>query len=152
MELLDLSKAAHHDTITLPGGTVREVINQTDLGVWEFARLHALQAEAGRLDGAVRGKKVKVTPKQTAELLRVLGEIVKILIPTITAAELKKLSRANREQIVLVWILNNSEGEDANPPVPAAPTGAGSSRASKRSSGATRSSGGTSRNTRLSRT
>jgi hypothetical protein len=46
MELLDLSKAAHHDTITLPGGAIRDVINNTDLGAYEFGLLNALQAEA----------------------------------------------------------------------------------------------------------
>jgi len=148
MEILDLSKAAHHDTIALPGGSSREVINQTDLGAYEFGRLAALQAETVRLDKAVRGG--KVSAKQEAELLRVLGDTVKLLIPTITPAELRKLTRANREQIILVWIANNQpEGDAANPPNRAARrTGAGSSRASRSSTAATRKHGSTSRSTR----
>jgi hypothetical protein len=144
MELLDLTNAAHHDTITLPGGTVREVINQTDLGAYEFGRLHALQAETTRLDAAVRGK--KATAKQEAELLRVLGDTVKLLIPTVTPAELRKLTRANREQIILVWIANNQvEGDAANPPNrKARRTGGRSSRASRSSTAATRKRGSTS--------
>jgi hypothetical protein len=90
----------------------------------------------------------KVTPKQEAELLRVLGELVKMLVPTITPAELRKLTRANREQIILVWIATNTEGDAANPPPATAPprrTGAVSSRASRRSTAATRKRGSTSR-------
>jgi hypothetical protein len=147
MELLDLSKAAHHDTITLPGGAIRDVINNTDLGAYEFGLLNALQAEAATLDAAVRT--TKVTPAKEKQLLHVLGELVKLLVPTITPAELKKLSRANREQIILVWIgHNSSEGDAADPPVTARRTGAASSRASRRSTAATRKRGSTSRSGR----
>lgn len=146
-ELLDLSKAAHHDTITMPGGQIRDVINSTDLGAYEFGRLHALQLEAARIGETVRNG--KLTPKNEKALMKVLGDLVKMLVPTVTPSELGQLTRANREQIILVWIANQAGDNTANPPVtPTRRTGAGSSRASKRSTAATPKRGSTSRATR----
>lgn len=154
MELLDLSKVAHRDTMTMPSGVMREVINQTDLGTFELARLNALQAEAETHTAVLAEPKLSAVREKKAkkELLRVVGETVKLLIPTITTSELSKLSYQNREQIIIVWIGAHSTGDDENPQVPTPRTGVGSSPGSKRSTAATRKPGGTSRAGRSSRT
>ena len=122
-ELLDLSKALERDHITLPGGTQRDVINNTDLGIAEYAELAALQNESRALSELLkktRGKTVSAAArkKHEARILKLYGDMVKMLVPGITPAELAKLSRANREQIVLIWYgkNTNSAGEQAADP------------------------------------
>lgn len=146
MELLDLSDVTERDTITLPGGAVREVIRHSDLGIYEIAHLSQLQARVQDAEKNVRAG--KMTAANEKQLLKLLGDTVKFLIPSITPAELAKLTRAHREQIVLVWIGRNSEqsatgGDEGNARRPR--TGGGSSRVSKRSTGATRKAGSTTR-------
>lgn len=147
MAELDLSKVAERDTIKLPGGKVRQVIRHTDLGVYELAYLNLLQQKVGKADRELRGSKT-VTPAKEKKVLDLLGDVLKILIPGITPGELGQLSRGNREQIVWWWIAQNSDepqGEKSGEARRPRRNGAGSSRASKRSTGATRSSGSTTR-------
>jgi hypothetical protein len=146
-KILDMSKVAERDTVEMPGGIEREILKNTDLGAYEFARLSALQREANQLQEKLA--KGKETPAKKAAVMRVLGEMIKFLIPTITPAELKLLSRANREQIIFVWIGRNTAqregGGEGN--APSRRTGAASSRGSRRSTAATRKRGSTSRRT-----
>jgi len=105
-----------------------------------------MQAEANRL--TVASQRGKLTAKQDKDLLNVLGDCVTLLIPSIEPAVLEVLERPAREQIVLTWLGRNFTGEElsgvpANPPKRR--TGAASSRASKRSTAATRKHGSTSR-------
>jgi hypothetical protein len=108
--VLNLADVANHDTVTLPDGKEYELINRSDFGLLEIARLQQLQQEDGaiRASGAKRKSK-KLTPAQEKALMRILGESVKMLIPTITPRVLAMLKRPHREQIVLAWIGRNTE-------------------------------------------
>lgn len=135
-QILDFSHIVDHDTVKLPGGRVREIINPGDLGITEYQQLAHLQQQVGALSDG------KLTAAKEKELLRLLGEAVKILIPDITAVELSKLSRAHREQTLWAWISRHMPtGESAEGEARSRRTGGGSSRGSRRSTAATRQRG-----------
>jgi hypothetical protein len=142
MELLDLSKVVERDTITLKDGKTYELVNPDDLGIYEYARITQLQEESRKLEATA--KKGKLTPKNERELLRILGEFVKLLIPTIKPAGLGKLTQQDRERIILVWMGRHMTGEEPGE-APSRRSGASSSRGSKRSTAATRARGSRSR-------
>lgn len=108
--ILDLSKVADHDTLTLPDSKIYELINRTDLGVVEFFRLQQMQDQVSTMQ-AGRAKK-KLTAAQEAKIYKLLGDMVKFLIPTVTPRVLAMIPRAAREQIVIAWISRN--GEDSS--------------------------------------
>jgi MinD-like ATPase involved in chromosome partitioning or flagellar assembly len=123
-ELLDLSKALERDYITLPGDRQAEVINNTDLGIAEYAELAALQSESRTLADLLKKRKAKTVSaaakkKHEDRILKLYGDMVKMLVPSIKPAELAKLSRANREQIVLVWYGKNTQAGEQNADPPA---------------------------------
>jgi hypothetical protein len=143
MELLDLSKVVERDTITLKDGKTYELVNPDDLGIYEYARITQLQEESCTLEATA--KKGKLTPKNERELLRILGEFVKLLIPTIKPAGLGKLTQQDRERIILVWMGRHMTGEEPAGEASSRRSGAPSSRGSKRSTAATRARGSRSR-------
>ena len=145
-EILDLSKITDHDTIRMPDGKQHELINRTDLGIFEYHKLTSMQAEATKLTAAAA--KGPLTPPQARKLMKVLGDLVKLLVPTINSAMLGKLERPAREQIILVWLSRNFEPEELSGEVPSRRTTAASSPGSKRSTAATRKRGSTRRSGR----
>lgn len=150
-ELLDLSKVVEIDTVRLkskkhPDGKPYDLINRADLGIFEYHKLQAMQTKAATLTAAI--SKGPLSAKQKAELMKTLGGLVKLLIPSIEPATLGTLTRPEREQIILTWLgrhftqdeLGGTEGEAQR-----RTTGAGSSRASRRSTAATQKRGSTAR-------
>lgn len=151
-ELLDLSKVVETDTIRLKSkkhtdGKPYDLINRSDLGIFEYHKLQAMQTQAATLTAAIT--KGPLDAKKKAALMKVLGGLVKLLIPTIEPATLATLTRPEREQIILTWLarhfdpaeLGGTEGEAPRRPR----TGAASSPGSRRSTAATQRRGSTSR-------
>jgi hypothetical protein len=152
-ELLNLAQAAApRDTIRLPSkrnpdGKSYEILSPSDLGAYELERLRALSAEEDKLRASAP-KALK--PAQKRALRRVLGEAVKLLMPSLEPAVLELLSNEAREQILIAWMMKHysagaagTEGEARS-----RRTTAASSRGSKRSTAATRKRGSTSRSGR----
>lgn len=143
MELLDLSKVVERDTIRLSDGKPYELRNPDDFGITEYAQLAHLQEQSRLLESEATTAK-KLSPKKERELLDLLGETIKLLIPTAKPVLVNKLSKAEMERIILAWMGRHMTGDEPGEPV-SRRTGAPSSRGSKRSTAATRARGSRSR-------
>jgi hypothetical protein len=148
-EILDLSKVgAPRDTVRLPqkgnpDGKAHDFASPSDFGLLELHRLMSFKEKADLL-----GSLKKRTPKQEQELSRLLGEAVRLLVPSIDPDTLRMLGRPAREQVLLAWIGTYYAGDDeGDDPGEAASrrTTAASSRGSKPSTAATPKRGSTSR-------
>lgn len=151
-EILDLSKvAAPRPTVRLPqrkdpDGKAYPYAAPSDFGALEFQRVLELQSAAAKL-----GEVKRPTPNQKRELSRLLGECVKLLVPTVEPATLKLLPPPAREQVILTWLGHfyaDAPEPDAEGEARSRRTTAASSRGSKRSTAASRKPGSTSRASR----
>lgn len=143
-EILDLSTIVEHVTVRIsskkfPGGKLYELANVDDLGPIQHQRLAVAHQDAMVLLGSAK----ELTPPQERALDKALGDVVKILLPKIEPAVLKETTMAHRVRILQAWIGRNESEAAPNPSTRR--TGAASSRASKRSSAATRKRGSTAR-------
>jgi hypothetical protein len=144
-DILDLSKvAAPRPTVRLPhkndpDGKAYPYAAPSDFGALELHRVVELQAASERLDAVKRP-----TLKTKSERTRLLGELVKLLVPTIEPHTLKLLPPAAREQIALTWFGHfyaDKKGEQPKGEARSRRTTAASSRGSKRSTAVRRSAG-----------
>lgn len=142
MELLNIRDVVERDTIGI-FGKAYEILGVEDLGPYEHAivnRGHELSARLAKVK--------KPTAAQERQIDKALGDVIRVIIPSLTAPVLKRLERAQRANIVFAWIgramqLAEESKTATNPPTRR--TGAASSRASKPSTAATRKPGSTRR-------
>jgi hypothetical protein len=152
-ELLDLSQiAAPRDTIRLPSkkdpaGHSYEIVNPNDLGILALQRFYQLQEEENRLRASAAARKSgELTPAQSRVLRKCLGDAIKILMPSLDDATLNALPTEARERIIIAWTAKHYSAElgdeaSAEGEAPSRRTGVASSRGSKKSTAATRSTG-----------
>lgn len=145
-ELLELSTIVKpKDTVSIksklhPKGRSYDLVNLGDLGPIEYHTLLERNAVAESL-----GARTKRTSKQEATLASVLGDILKILAPSIEPSVVAQLSIAQRSMIVATWAASKTAAASASAEGKARRrrTTAASSRRSKGSTAATRKPGST---------
>lgn len=143
-EVLTLSTIVERDTINIvskrhPRGKLYELANLADLGPYEYAIVTARNEELQPLLA-----RKKLTPAQERMLTKALDDVVKLLLLNVEPSVLAALTIQQKEMIVFTWIGQVSkQGAAEGNGRPSRRTTAGSSRASKSSTAATRKPGGT---------
>ncbi len=151
-ELLDITTVVQRDTVNIrtkknPAGKLYELLNIDELGSFEHQAIvncHGIVQTLSQL-------KKKPTAAQERQLSKALGDILKLIIPTLEPRVLAEIEDTQRAKIVTAWSIKHAtddgaaEGEDGQA---SASTTGDSSPASKRSTAATRRRGSTSRATR----
>lgn len=153
MEILNFVDVHKHDTVRLPTsledkvGKSFEIINRSELGVYELYKIDDLQRRSQELQAAIAKRKGgKPTKAQERDLHDVLAEFVQLLIPSAPAKVIELLPRPVREQIIIAWLSRFIDGPGGGRgEAPSRRTTAARSRGSRRSSAATRKHGSTSR-------
>lgn len=152
-ELLDLTTVVKRDTIRLrskkhPAGKQYALINPEELGAFEHAQLTNGLETMQRL-GSITGR--KLSAKETRELNKALGDMLKMLVIDLEPATLTETEDVQRARIISAWS-QKAAGAAVGEAPPAArarrSTTARSSRGSKPSTAAARKTGSTSRRTR----
>jgi hypothetical protein len=120
-EILELSTIAVHDWTTIktkkyPKGKRFEFANLDDLSPFQFRRLITLQADADKLLNADK----KLTEVQERKLHGALGEIAKVIVPSLDKVTLGELSTTQRLMISVAW--SNRAGEKSGGADPKNPT------------------------------
>jgi hypothetical protein len=148
-ELVDVATVVERDTVRIrtkknPDGRLYTILNLSDLGPYEHWLISNRNERAEKLSVTTR----PLTPQEKREVRKALGDILSIIVPSIEPATLNEMENITRAQIVLAWVskVNGAGavvGDTGNPPKPQ--TGAASSRASRRSTAATRMGGSTRR-------
>lgn len=110
-EILNFVDVHKHDTVRLPMslddkvGKSFEIINRSELGVFELFKIDNLQQRSAALQAAIAKRKDgKPTKKQERDLHDVLAEFVQLLIPSAPAKVIETLPRPVREQIIIAWL------------------------------------------------
>jgi hypothetical protein len=145
-ELLSLSTIVDKATVNItskkhPRGKQYELVDLDDLSPLDHQKIVVKHADATTLmqtEGVL-------TPTQSRSLEKLLGDIVKILIPTLEPIVLRDLSNGQRSRILRVWAARNSGGGEGGATPTRSRTTAASSRRSKSSTAATRNPGRTRR-------
>jgi len=145
-ELLKLSTIVERQFVTIvtkkhPKGKAYDLVNLDDLGPFEHQTIVTLHGKAAELLQTTSA----LTEPQANTLRKALGDIVKLLMPSIEPAVLASLSDAKRSQIVQVWAARNTAAEAEAGNARSRRTTGGSSRNSKGSTAASRKRGSTSR-------
>jgi len=142
-ELLDLSTVVERDTVRItskkhPAGKVYDLVNQDELGPYEYEIISSRHAKTAKLANLTR----KMTVVEKRELSKALGDIIKLLVPDLEPAVLSEMEDTQRARIVTAWAMKSgaAEGEAQA----GKSTTANSSRASKPSTAVTKGSGSTS--------
>lgn len=149
-EIVSLSTIAKRKTANIeskkhPGGKLYEFANRADFGPYEYAILMQRNEELGPLLAKAKAGK-KITPAEERKVKKALDDMVKMILPDLEAAVIRDLKMQQKEMLILIWSASiAAEGASAEGEARNRPTTAGSSRASRSSTAATRRHGGTSR-------
>jgi hypothetical protein len=150
-ELLNISTVVERDTVTIrskkhPAGKAYDLVNIEELGAFEYEIIVSRHAKVGKLAHLTR----KMTAAEQREINKALADILKLLVIGLEPTVLTEMESAIRARIVTAWAVKHGAAEGEAPAgrpkrKPRKRTTAGSSRASRRSTAATRKSGSTSR-------
>lgn len=146
-EILSLSTIVEKATVNIasklhPRGKLYELVDLDDLGPIEHQKIVVKHAEAAQLLESPK----ELTEAESRKLGKLLGDVVKILLPSIETKVLNELSNAKRSTILRVWAARQQTASTASDDTPRSRrTTAASSRRSKSSTAATRKRGSTPR-------
>jgi hypothetical protein len=141
--LIDITSVVERDTFSVDG-KVYELRGMEELGPLHYERLVKLSEKHTKFEKLKRD----LTASEKAQVSKALGEILKMIAVDLDQRSLAKIEPIQRAKVVNAWVDGYLEAGAAEGEAPAAPTTGGSSRASKRSTAATRKAGSTSRATR----
>lgn len=141
-EILHLSTIVDRNTITIdskqhPNGKTYELTGLADLGPYEYAIIFQRNEELERI-GALK----KPTEAQERQVRKMLDDSVALVVRGIEPAVVKSLTAEQKQMVLLAWSSQLERGA-AEGKAPSRRTTGASSRASRRSTAATRKRGST---------
>lgn len=150
-EILNLSTIVKRKTINIeskkhPTGKLYEVVNQADLGPYEYAIVLQRNEQVGPLLDKMRGG-TRLSPAEQRKLKKALADTVSMIVVDLEPQVLAELTIQQQELIVIAWSAHiQAQMQETTPGNrQSRSTTAASRPGSKRSTAATRRGGSTSR-------